>query len=167
MGRYAALPDHIRDALRTIQPRNDGDLAYYPCRVTLKNGEVIDTVYIEPEERYLKMWGLCPENERGKRWICIEDVAMVEDSPTRLPAQFANNLYREGESGMGYIIFTVAFKDGQRQGRGTGNAVDFIRYPPGKDPDHGSAVIPHEGRRDPNLVSAPEWYWCLYSEQFQ
>jgi hypothetical protein len=165
MARYAALPAHVREALSRIQPSHDGELPYYPCRVALNNGEVIDTVYIEAEEPYFSAWGVYPENDSGKKWIRVEDVAKVEDSPTRLPAQFANTLYSHGESGMGYTIFTVVFNDGQRQAYGTGNALDFIRYPPGKGPEDVSAVIPHEGRQDPNLVSSPDWYWCLYSEQ--
>ena len=56
----------------------------------------------------------------------------LAESPRRLPAQFANKLYKSGESGMGYTIFTVIFADGSRQAYGTGNAVDFISYPEGK-----------------------------------
>ena len=76
----------------------------------------------------------------------------------------ANEIYRNGESGMGYTIFTVVFADGVRQACTTGNAVDFIQYPIGKGPKDVVAVIPHEGRRDDSLVKSPEWYWCLYSE---
>jgi hypothetical protein len=39
----------------------------------------------------------------------MENVAEVRDSPRRLPARFANELYQHGESGMGYTIFTVVF----------------------------------------------------------
>jgi hypothetical protein len=39
----------------------------------------------------------------------------------------------------------------------SGNAVDFIRYPPGKSPKDVVAVIPHEGRRDDSLVKAFAW----------
>jgi hypothetical protein len=137
---------------------------YYPCRVTLKNGMIIDTVYIEPEQPYLRSWGVYPEDDRGKMSVRIEEVLKVEDSPRRLPAHFANEIYRGGESGMGYTIFTVVFSDGQRQAYGTGNAVDFIRYPEGKGPHDVVAVEPHVGR-GANPVSSPEWYWCLYSEE--
>jgi hypothetical protein len=164
MSRYHTLPEHIRDALIRIEPSHDGKLRYYPCRVTLKSGQVLDTVYIVPEKPYIKYWGVYPEDDRAKRWIRIEDVATVEDSPTRLPAHFANEIYRRGESGMGYTIFTVIFADGLRQACVTGNAVDFIRYPVGKSPQDVVSVEPHEGRRDDSLVKAPEWYWCLYSE---
>ena len=146
MARYAQLPNHVRMVLANIEPSQDGGLAYYPCRVTLRGGAVLDTVYIEPEMAYLRMWGVYPEDDSGKRFISIDDVEQVEDSPVRLPARFANELYRSGESGMGYTIFTVVFSDGSRQACVTGNAVDFVSYPVGKGPRDVTAVRPHEGR---------------------
>jgi hypothetical protein len=108
MSRYSALPEHIRIRLSGIEPSRDGELIYHPIRAALKSGEVLDTVYIVPAERpYLKYWGVYPEADKGKRWVRIEDVVEVEDSPTRLPARFADEIYRQGESGMGYTIFTV------------------------------------------------------------
>lgn len=164
MRRYALLPDHIRQAMHSIPPSDGGSIMYYPCRVILKNGASLDTVYIEPEKRYLRVWGIYPEDDRDKRSVCIEDVVKVEDSPTRLPFQFANEIYRNGESGMGYTIFTVVFSDGRSQAYSTGNAVDFIRYPEGKGPQDVVAVEPHEGR-NANPTPTPGWYWCLYSEE--
>ncbi len=70
-------------------------------------------------------------------------LAEARDSPARLPARFANKLYRHGESGLGYTIFTVVFADGEKQACVTGNALDFIRYPHGKGPIDVVAVIPH------------------------
>lgn len=64
---------------------------------------------------------------------------------------------------MGYTIFTVVFSDGFRQAYSSGNAVDFITYPPGKNPGDVIAVEPHAGR-EWGPIRAPEWYWCLYSE---
>lgn len=166
MARYAQLPDHVRIALANIEPSQDGELAYYPCRAILRGGAVLDTVYLEPEMPYLRVWGVYPEGDSGKRFISIDDVEKVEDSPVRLPARFANEIYRNGESGMGYTIFTVVFSDGNRQACVTGNAVDFILYPVGKGPGDVIAVLPHEGR-NAGPVRTPEWYWCLYSEPGQ
>lgn len=163
VSRYAALPDHIRRALEVVEPSGDDELKYYPCRITLVNGTILDTVYIEPELPYLRFWGVFPEDDSGKRYIRIEDVMKVEDSPTRLPARFANEIYRNGESGMGYTIFTVIFADGEQQACVNGNAVDFIQYPDGKGPKDVIAVHPHEGRTA-HLVKGPEYYWCLYSQ---
>jgi hypothetical protein len=162
---YSPLLVHVREALKGIEPSRDGELVYYPCRVVLNSGEACDTVYIVPEEPYVKQWGVYPENDSGKRWIRMEDIAEVMESPIRLPAQFANEIYKSGESGMGYTIFTVVFADGVRQPCVSGNAVDFIRYPIGKGPKDVVAVIPREGRRDASLVKSPQWYWCLYSEK--
>ena len=165
MARYSRLSAHIQVALKSIEPSGDGELLYYPCHVVLTSGKVFDTVYIVPEKPYLKNWGVYPEDDPAKRWVRVEDVAQVQDSSSRLPARFANEIYRNGESGMGYTIFTVVFADGLRQACVTGNAVDFIRYPHDKGPKDVVAVIPHEGRRDDSLVQSPEWYWCLYSEE--
>lgn len=166
MSRYAVLPDLIRVGLDKIAPSGEDKLRYYPCRVTLKSGESLDTVYIVSEAPYLYYWGKYPEDDPAKRWIRIEDVVEVEDSPTRLPARFANEVYRQGESGMGYCIFTVVFGDGSRQACVTGNAVDFIRYPLGKGPSDVVDVLPHEGR-DAQPVKGPGYYWCLYSESME
>jgi len=161
---YSPLLVHVREALKDIEPSQDGELVYYPCRAILKSGEACDTVYIVPEKPYIKYWGVYPENDSGKRWIRMEDIAEIKESPFRLPAQYANQIYKNGESGMGYTIFTVVFADGVRQACVSGNAVDFIRYPLGKGPKDVVAVIPHEGRRDNTLVNSPGWYWCIYSE---
>ena len=165
MSRYSALPDHVREALGGIVPSGDDELWYFPCRVTLRDGRIFDTVYIEPEMPYLRRWGVYPEDDRGKRFVKIEDVVKVEDSPTRLPARFANQIYDHGESGMGYTIFTVVFSDGARQACVTATGVDFIQYPPGKGPRDVTAVLPHEGRRDDLLVKAPPSHWCIYAEE--
>jgi hypothetical protein len=161
MDLYALLPDSIEKALSKVQPSWDGTLAYYPCKVVLKDGTVFDNVYIQPEHAWVDHWGYYPEKPRE---FSIEDVGEVGDSPMRLPAQFATELYLHGESGgMGYTIFAVVFADGHRQAWGGGNAVDFIRYPAEKGPDDVMQVIPHEGRRDPNITTRPDYYVCLYA----
>ena len=98
---YSPLLPHIREALKIIEPSRDGELVYYPCRAVLKSGEACDTVYIVSEEPFVKHWGVYPENDPGKRWIRMEGIAEVRESPIRLPAQFANEIYRSGESRWG------------------------------------------------------------------
>jgi len=97
-----------------------------------------------------------------KSHISIADVDALAESPRRLPAKFANELYKSGESGMGYTIFTVVFADGSRQAYLTGNAVDFIRYPEGKTSGDIVDVLPHEGR-SAEPISGPQYYWCLFA----
>jgi hypothetical protein len=160
---FPKLPDKLREDLRAISPSRDGDLFYLPCAARMKDGTVLACVYVVPERRYIKHWGVYPQQDRGKSYISLSDVDAFTESPKRLPAQFANKIYDSGESGMGYTIFTVVFSDGSRQACGTGNAVDFIRYPEGKGPKDVIDVLPHEGR-GADLVSGPEYYWCLFSD---
>jgi hypothetical protein len=95
----------------------------------------------------------------------LSGVDALAGSPRRLPAQVANKLYKSGESGLGYTIFTlhVVFADGCHQAYGTGNAVDFIRYPEAKGQSEVVDVLPHEGRHA-EPVGCPEYDWCLFSE---
>lgn len=167
MPRFSLLPRHIEESLQGIEPTQDGDLKYFPCSATLISGEVLDTVYFMPERPVMKMWEVYLQTDGAKRLIRVEDVAEVRDSPTRLPARFANKLYPQGESGMGCTIFTIVFSDGARQACVTENGVDFIQYPPGKGSRDVTAVISHEGRRDESLVKAPPSYWCIYAEEPQ
>ncbi len=162
MSRYAPLSEPIRQALASIRPSGEHELPSYPCRVQLRSGEVLDSVLIVPERQYLYYVGVYPEDDKAKRSIRVEDIWQVEESPTRLPARFADEIYRAGESGMGGTTFVVVFADGSRQAYGAGGVVDFISYPAGKGPADVVEVLPREGRRD-TLIQVPNYYWCLYS----
>jgi hypothetical protein len=118
-------------------------------------------VYLCEAISWFASWGVWPENDRGKRSINVEDVADLQESVFRLPAKFANRIYRAGESGMGYTIFVIEFGDGTRAAYGTGNAVDFITYPTGQSAATITNVIPHEGRMEQKL-STPDYAWCLF-----
>ena len=161
--RYQQLSPAIRQQLQSIEPSIDGELKYYPCAAWLVDGSSLSCVYVVRDEPYLKTWGVYPENDSGKNWFRVQDLLEAVDSPSRLPARFATELYTHGESGMGYTIFTVVFSDGFKQAYVTGNAVDFIRYPEGKGPRDVVGVRPHEGRHA-GAARCPEYYWCLYSE---
>jgi hypothetical protein len=90
-------------------------------------------------------------------------VIEISESPSRLPVDIANELYKAGESGMGYCAFLLEFKDGSRQAYVTGNAVDFIPMPNGKSLGDITRVIPHEGRNDENSLSGHKYFWCLFN----
>lgn len=157
------LPDKLREDLNGITPSRDGDLTYWPCAARMKDGTVLVCVYVVSEEPYIRHWGIYPQQDRGKSHISVADVDALAESPRRLPARFADKLYKSGESGMGYTIFTVVFADGSRQAYGCGNAIDFIRYPEGQDGSDVVDILPHEGR-NAEPVRCPEYYWCLFSE---
>jgi len=161
--RSSKLPADLRRQLEMVEPSAAGNLRYFPCSVILKDGAVRDRVYVIEEFSYIKSWGVYPGDDPGKASIRVEDIASLTESPTRLPPKFANKLYRAGESGMGYAIFTVVFSDGSRQACATGNAVDWIDYPPGKSRDDVVKVLPHVGR-DASPRPAAKYFWCLYSD---
>ncbi len=166
--KYPKLPPHLSEPLRSITPSIAGNLRYYPCCVRLNDGKELDRVYLVSEIPYLSNWGVYPSRDRGKFEVHISDIVSVADSPSRLPAPFANELYRAGESGMGYTVFTVVFKGmipflNSRQAYLTGNAVDFIDYPWRKGPKDVVSVLPHVGRKS-RYWNGPKYYWCLFSE---
>jgi hypothetical protein len=137
-------------------------MEYRPCAVVTKDGRTVDCVYIVPEEPYIKLWGVWPEDDRGKWSLPITAVAEIRDSDSRLPGKFANQLYEAAESGMGYCVFTVVFADGSSQVYVTGNAVDFIPYPAGKSSQDVIQVLPHKGRGEPGTLAGLDYHWCLY-----
>ena len=130
--------------------------------IRLRDGRHLDRVYVMSERPYFKTWGIYPSDDPGKAEVPIEDVIEIIESPTRLPPKFADQLYKVGESGMGYTIFTVVFSDGSRMACLTGNAVDFIKYPDGKMPSDVTSVLPHVGRE--NAERQPDYCWCIFSE---
>src|SRR6516225_971588 len=159
MGRYPKIDAELRAQLARIPAAGDYGLQYSPCDVRLKNGRQVSRVYVVPEDQYIKVWGVWPEDDSGKRSISIDDVTEISESADRLPVKLAAKVYAAGESGMGYCIFTVVLDDGSRLPFVSGNAIDFIEYPDGKGPKNVVDVVPHEGRNEPNLRKAPEYYW--------
>jgi hypothetical protein len=163
---YSKLPPNLKSQLEAITPSVCGELRYYPCLVRLNNGTELDRVYVVPEAPYIKLWGVYPNEDPGKSEVRIEDVASLTESPSRLPAPFANELYK-AESGMAETVFTVVFS--RRLGLlpcrsvfATGDAIDFIQYPRGRGPKDVVAVLPYVGRR--RFRRGPTYSWCLYSE---
>jgi hypothetical protein len=163
-GLRPRLTPEIAAQLVAIEPSISDQMKYFPCSVVLKNGQKIDHVYLISQAPYIRYWGIYPEDDPGNRKVPIEDIETVTECPDRLPAKFANQIYKRGESGMGYTIFTVVFADGLREPYLTGNAVDFIEYPFGKTAKDIVKVLPHTGR-DKNPRHGPNYYWCLFSDE--
>ena len=162
VGAYPVLPAHLVGQLARVPPSRDGDLEYRPCAATVEDGSEIECVYVVESEMYLQRWGVRPEEDPGKQWIPLARVRSLRESPYRLPAALADELYRAGESGMGYAAFTVEFSDGRRQAYVGGNAVDFIDPPAGLSAADARRVFPHEGRHEGQRRVRP-YHWCLYA----
>jgi hypothetical protein len=164
---FGPLTPELRAQLERVAPSHDGDLAYRPCRVRLRSGTWRDHVYVLDADAYLRVWGVWPRDDPAKRAIAIEDVAAIEESPHRLPAELASAQYTGGESGMGHTILTVVLRDGRRLPRVMGNAIDFPTLPEGVTTADVALVVRgagdefrHRGPR-PDEGAAP-YAWCLY-----
>ena len=156
------LPQHLAEQLSSVPKSSDGYCEYAPCRVTLKSGEVLDHVYLVERDAFSRVWGAVATT------VALIDIERIDDSPVRLPARWANELYKAGESGMGYTLFIARLRDGSLLPFVVGNAVDFPNWPPGVQPEDVLDVQPHAGReffRDrapgPHESSA-QFEWCLY-----
>ena len=164
--RFPKLPPTLREQLSSITPSRDRQIEHYPCDVWLHDGTIVKRVCVVSEIPYINQRRVYPEKDCS---ISISDVASLIESPSRLPPRFANELYRAGESGMGYRLFTVVFSRRfgilpRRQAYVTGaSALDFIEYPSGVGPKNVKAILPHVGR-DASPRTCPKYSWCLYSE---
>ena len=157
--RYASLNDDLRKQLFAI-PSGDG--LTFPCLVTFKDGSERDRVFLARSQEWIRQWGVWPEDDKGKRSVDVRDIVSIRESPTRLPAKFAAELYNAGESGMGYCLFKVMFADGSEQAYSSGNAVDFINYPEHQSPSTVIGIIPHADTPDGTQRHAPDYSWCLF-----
>jgi hypothetical protein len=166
--RSHATPPVIRPDLlsqvEAVTPSTDGQLLYRPCRVTLRDGRVIDRVYVQEAWTWKGMWGKWPEDYRGKVSISIDEVVRIEESPSRIAPDLANRLLAAGETAMGGTRFTLVLRDGRRVNVSTGNAVDFPGLPDGVAAGDVVDVIPHEHTGTMDVAMAdPAYWWCLYS----
>ncbi|MEK7448085.1 MAG: hypothetical protein AAB019_01235 [Planctomycetota bacterium] len=167
----------LLEQLKKVKPSRDEfgtGIEYYPCKVTLKDGSSFDRVYVQESESYITHWGVWPKEDNHKKSIPITEVVQIEESPFRLPAKLANKMYKAGESGMGYCVFTLVLEDGEKLPCVTGNAVDFPNLPPDVNPSMIIDLLPHKGReelqdgRGRSLLDqykhVSDYYWCLYEK---
>jgi hypothetical protein len=157
------IPANLNEQLHQVSPSFDSQMEYYPCRVTLESGEILNNVYVAEVKRYLKVWGILPGEDPAKKSVLISNVIKIEESPNRLPPNLATKLYKCGESGMGYTVFTLVLNNGQQIPIVTGNAIDFVDLPNGFNTNDIMDVIPHEGRNN-NPQHGPTYDWCLYED---
>jgi hypothetical protein len=157
------LPPLIKQQFAAIEPSVEGPIKLFPCDVLLKTGEQIDCVYLISLQDYVKRWRFYPSRGRDKGFVEIEEIASVAESRFRLPARFANLLHAQGESGMGYLIFTVLFRSGFKQAYLTQDGEDFITYPDGLGKEDVVDVRPHTGRGTAQ-IKCPKYSSCVFSE---
>lgn len=158
---FSIIDEKLLRQLDSVQASEDEKgRVFYPCDVTLKNGDKIECVYLIEDKVYSKGASHWPE----QNLIDIDNIVKAEDSIHRLPPQVANKIYKGGETAMGGILFELQFNDGSKQSYSTGAKVDFIPLPPGKSRDDISDVKLHTGRIDPNILRGLEYHWSIFSK---
>src|SRR5207302_2791199 len=119
-------------------------------------------VYVAEARAYVRSWGVWPWEDAGKAELSISDVRSIEDSPTRLRPELAKRMYDAGESTMGGCRFLLELRDGRRFTCLTGNAVDFLAWPPGVSPEDVVDLVPHSTADADGVIAAAQYFWCLY-----
>ncbi len=157
---HLAFSRALSAKLANVQPSRDGMLEYRPCAVRLGDGLIVPRVVFAMADPWFTAWGIWPEDDPGKVAIAPADVADLWESPARLPAHLADELYRHGESGMGFYLFRLWPRDGSSLATRTGNVVDFPYLPAGTDMDVVERVEP-AGRSEESVHDAPPFAWCL------
>jgi hypothetical protein len=64
---YPHLPPDLSQQISQIPATSDGGLTYRPCAVSLHNGAGVDCVYVVEANAYIRMWGVWPDQDKGKR----------------------------------------------------------------------------------------------------
>lgn len=151
-----------QEQLSRIEPSISNGVRLYPCSVKLRDGKLLDCVYMIEAEDFRRRTHFEHPEDFGGRSVNVEDVASILDSRQRLPARFANQLYDAGESGMGYWSFVVMFRWWRRK-RFTATSIDFINYPLGMGPSDVKGVQPQIGKKRVQLNNDPEVSFCVFS----
>jgi hypothetical protein len=146
------------DELLQVVPSVMDKFEYRPCIVEDVDGSIIDRVYVVEAISFALYWGL------GPKWphVSISKIAHIRNSPTRLPVALANKLYELGETNMGGVVFTIVIIDGRKAHGVSGNAVDFLNYPPGIEPKDVVDVLHGKSEGFERFASA-NYQWCLYA----
>jgi len=157
-----SLNSDLKAYLKLIGYSQDNEVKYWPSSVVTTGGEFIENVCFAEVNEYLRHWGIMPNLDPDKKQIHIQNVQKIQETPNRLPAKFANSLYSEGESGMGYYKFKVVFKDGEESSYVTGSLVDFIKYPNGYSQGMIDNIVHHKTNKN-KLQKNLEYVWCLFN----
>ena len=98
-------------SLAMIEPSYLGGAALYPCEVVLHDGGTWPRVYVVEAEQFACIGDWQWKSNGTGGWLPVENIASLRECPGRLPASFATQLHREGETGMGYFAFSLGLRD--------------------------------------------------------
>lgn len=172
--RVSAIPGPLFKKLLQVRPSFSRDgYAYRPCQVTLNDGSVHPRAYVQDYEGWHREWLIEPfdPTDPDWRWIDIDDVADIEESPFRLPPDVATAIWKLPEWGMGFTVFTLVTKDGSSYPY-VGSMGDYYKLPENVSPQDIVGI----GEISQSLLSLPRremlrhclsddygfLTWCIY-----
>jgi hypothetical protein len=149
--------------LEKVEPSEiEPGIRLYPCSAQLMDSRELDRVYFISLETSRRLFGhVSPDDVPDLPRISLDQVVSIRESPWRLPARFANEIYRAGESHYGCYIFTLVFPWGYRRAYLVGGFVDFLEFPGRYRPSEIKTVILHRGASQPSPV--PRCKWCIFN----
>lgn len=140
--KFPLITRALAAELKAIEPSITKHTKLFPCLATLTDGRQIDGVYMIDAGAFLKI-----DDLSNGTVLPLSRIAHIENSPTRLPAKIANQIYRAGEYGMGYYVFTLVFDDGSHLPCRTGDLVDFLDLPHSFADHKVVRALPHVGQK--------------------
>ena len=92
---------------------------------------MLESAKVAPPKVISDVRELSSGNERNFPLLIIEadKITDIQKCDYQLPPVWANKLYEYGETGMGYRIFSLIFRDGKTVSYITSNIVDFLKLP--------------------------------------
>jgi hypothetical protein len=160
------MPVSLQRQLDAIEPSEvEPGHRIYPCSAQLNDGTVQKCVYFMTAATSMRLLGRNgPAAVPDRNWILEDEVASIGESPVRLPARFANKIYRAGESHYGCYTFALVFSRWLRRGYTVGGFVDFLEFPRGHGPSDVKEVLLAVGPiRATRACQVPDYRWCVCS----
>lgn len=158
------LSSEVRNSLHLIEPSvlPPGNILLYPCSATLRDGTIFERVYFTTRISFRQMTRRDhPDEIVPGLSISPGEVVSIRESPSRLPARFANEIYHAGETGPGHMAFTLVFCRWFRRNYAVpGTMVDFLEYPLWLGPRDITSVRLFP--RERHLRSIPVVRWCIF-----
>lgn len=132
---------------------------YHAARVVTTNGQTHSNVSFVSQKNYLEIWGPDPDRD----YILPSQVRTISASPNQLPPRYADQIYSHGESGMGFVVFRLGFRDGTHADFSSGGLAEFVMLPSGYTFEDIVGVKFPTSWEEASLRHVPSYYWCVFS----
>jgi hypothetical protein len=161
------LKSELRRQLEQIEPSVflDGvhyHIHWYPGSIEKRDGTVVECVHLVSLSSFQQLHRRPPAEVSGLSYVSPNEIRAIRTSRFRLPARFANEIYRVGESGPNYFGFRLEFSFWRHRDYCVVGPVDFLYYPRWMGPGDIKGLGLSVRQRRVSLV--PPSSWCVFEE---